>query len=202
MSRERPFALHRVSIAAIVLVLAAVAFLAVRGPVWWQRMYHPLEHAETIASASVEHGVDPYLVAAIINAESGFDAAEVSHAGAIGLMQLMPGTAAAVASDAGLPAIAEAEALTDPAFNIDLGTRHLAALIEDYGDLAVALAAYNAGEGNVDRWIAESGESAVLDAAYPETRRYVERVLRERIRYAHLYPDAFGDALTGEGANE
>ncbi len=202
MSREHPLALHRVAIAAVVLLLTAIAFLAVRGPTWWQRMYYPLKHADVIAEAAAAQGVDPFLVAAIINAESGFDADEVSHAGAVGLMQLMPETATAVAAGAGLLVDPDAAALVDPALNVDLGTRHLASLIERYGDTTVALAAYNAGEGNVDRWIEESGESGVLDAAYPETRRYVERVLREQSRYATLYPDAFTDALAGEGAIE
>lgn len=202
MSREHPLALHRVAIAVVVLLLTAIAFLAVRGPVWWQRMYYPLKHAEVIAEASAAYDVDPYLVAALINAESGFDADEVSHAGAVGLMQLMPVTAEAVAAGAGLAVDADAEALVDPALNVDLGTRHLATLIERYQDTAVALAAYNAGEGSVDRWIAESGESGVLEAAYPETRRYVERVLREQNRYATLYPDAFANSLAGEGAIE
>lgn len=202
MSREHPLALHRVAIAAVVLLLTAVAFLAVRGPVWWQRMYHPLKHAEFIAAASAAHAVDPYLVAALINAESGFETNEVSHAGAVGLMQLMPETAVAVAAGAGLAVDAGAEALVEPALNIDLGTRHLAALLKRYGDTGVALAAYNAGEGSVDRWIGESGASGVLDAAYPETRRYVERVLREQKRYARLYPEVFNTAGAGEGAIE
>jgi len=202
VSREHPLALHRVAIAVVVLLLAAVAFLAVRGPVWWQRMYYPLEHAELIAEASASNNVDPYLITALINAESGFDADEVSHAGAVGLMQLMPETAVAVAAGAGIAVDADAEALNDPALNIDLGTRHLASLIERYQDTAVALAAYNAGEGRVDRWVGEGGETGVLDAAYPETRRYVERVLREQKRYATLYPSVFGEAGTVEGAIE
>ena len=202
MSREHPLALHRVAIATVVLLLTAIAFLAVRGPLWWQRMYYPLKHVEVIATASAEHGVDPFLVAGLINAESGFDADEVSHAGAVGLMQVMPATAAEVASEWGLPSMTDTQALLRPDVNIDIGTRHLASLIDRYQDTAVALAAYNAGEGSVDRWIRESGERGVLDAAYPETRRYVERVLREQKRYATLYPDAFAKALSGEGAVE
>jgi soluble lytic murein transglycosylase len=202
VSREHPLALHRVAIAVVVLLLTAIAFLAVRGPTWWQRMYYPLKHAGVIAEASAAHDVDPYLIAALINAESGFDADEVSHAGAVGLMQLMPETATAVAAGAGLMVNPDAEMLVEPALNVDLGTRHLAALLKRYRDTAVALAAYNAGEGSVDRWIGESGASSVIAAAYPETQRYVERVLRERNRYVRLYPDAFGDAPAGEGAIE
>ncbi|HZL04398.1 MAG TPA: lytic transglycosylase domain-containing protein [Coriobacteriia bacterium] len=202
MSREHPLSPHRIAIAAVVLLLTAIAFLAVRGPAWWQRQYYPLEYAGIIGVVSAEHGVDPYLVSALINAESGFDASEVSHAGAIGLMQVMPETAAEVAREWGLLSATDTQALLRPELNIDIGTRHLAALIERYGDPAVALAAYNAGEGSVDRWIEESGKSGVLAAAYPETRRYVRRVLQERDRYAALYPDAFGGTPASEGTDE
>jgi soluble lytic murein transglycosylase len=202
VSREHPLAPHRVAIAIVVLLLTAIAFLAVRGPAWWQRMYYPLKHAEVIAGSSEEQGVDPYLIAAIINAESGFDATQISSAGAVGLMQVMPETAAEVAREWSIHPIPDAKMLLRPEINIDIGTRHLASLLARYSETGVALAAYNAGEGNVDRWIGESGKSAVLDAAYPETQRYVDRVLREQGRYATLYPEAFGEALAGEGAIE
>lgn len=191
MSREHLLAPHRLVIVALVLVLAAIVFLAVRGPAWWQRVYHPLEYADVIGPRAAAAGVDPYLVAALINAESGFDPAQVSEAGAVGLMQLMPETATEAAAEGGLSVATDPAALTDPARNIDLGVRHLATLVARYRHAAVALAAYNAGEGNVDRWIAENGADDVLAAAYPETRRYVERVLRERDTYARLYPEAF-----------
>lgn len=194
MSREHPFALHRLAIAALVIALAAVLVLAVRGPVWWQRTYHPLSYEALIARAAAEHGVDPYLIAAVINAESSFDAGQVSEAGAVGLMQVMPLTATEAAAEGGLGVATDVEALKAPALNIDLGTRHLASLLSRYGDTATALAAYNAGEGNVDRWIEGSGGGDVLASSYPETRRYVERVLKERDRYEKLYPDAFDAA--------
>lgn len=202
MSREHPLALHRVAIAIVVLLLTAIAFLAVRGPAWWQRMYYPLEYAEFIAASSKELGVDPYLIAAIINAESGYDATQVSRAGAVGLMQVMPETAAEVAREWSLHSLSDAQMLLSPEVNIDIGTRHLATLLARYSETGVALAAYNAGEGSVDRWIGESGESGVLEAAYPETQRYVERVLREQNRYAALYPEAFGEAFADEGTIE
>ncbi len=202
MSREHPLALHRVAIAVVVLLLTAIALLAARGPAWWQRMYYPLKHVEIITASSEELGVDPYLIAAIINAESGFDATQVSRAGAVGLMQVMPETAAEVAREWRLRPLSDAQTLLRPEVNIDIGTRHFATLLQRYSETGVALAAYNAGEGNVDRWADESGERGVLEAAYPETRRYVERVLREQNRYATLYPEAFCEALAGEGASK
>lgn len=197
MSREHPLAPHRVALVAIVLVLGLVALLALRGPEWYQRLYHPLRHEEVIATNAAATGLDPYLVAALINVESGFDANDVSARGAVGLMQLMPATAAEVARDGGLELSAGPEALKSPDMNIRLGTLHLAALTKQYDSLDEALAAYNAGSGNVDSWrrTAASTKRPFRDAIeFPETRRYVEDVLSERDIYAMLYPTAFSGA--------
>jgi soluble lytic murein transglycosylase-like protein len=109
---------------------------------------------------SGRYGVDADLVEAIVSAESGWNPDAVSAAGAQGLMQLMPGTATAFGiSDA-----------FDPAQNLDAGVRHLRGLVDRYpGSLESALAAYNAGTGAVDRY---GGVPP-----YPETRRFVEKVL-------------------------
>lgn len=111
-----------------------------------------------IQAASKRHGVDEYLIHALIEAESSYQPKALSHRGAMGLMQL----SAAVVSD---------YAITDPfdpGQNIDAGTRHLGRLIEKFG-IAGALAAYNAGEGSVRKF-------AGLPP-FPETRRYVNKVL-------------------------
>ena len=111
-----------------------------------------------IREASIRYGVDQYLVHALIEAESGYQSSAQSHRGAMGLMQLMP-------------ALAEEYAVTDPydpAQNIDAGTRHLRRLIDRYG-IVGALAAYNAGEGSVRKFDGIP--------PYPETRRYVARVM-------------------------
>lgn len=192
MSREHPLSLHRALPVIVIALLGAVLLLALRGPVWWQRAYHPLRYEAEIAIASADNGLDPYLVAAVINSESGFDATQVSHAGAVGLMQLMPATATEVAAAEGINQRVDTDALKNAELNIIIGTRHLADLLGRYTDTETALAAYNAGSGNVDRWIAE-GDSESLDAAgFPETRAYVERVLAEEARYRKLYPEAFG----------
>jgi soluble lytic murein transglycosylase len=191
VSREHPLALHRAAPVIVIIVLGAVLALALRGPVWWQRAYHPLRYESVIAEAAGRHNLDPYLVAAIINAESGFDRTEVSHAGAVGLMQLMPLTAQEVAAAEGMTERIDVERLKDADVSIAIGTRHFADLLGKYGDTETALAAYNAGSGNVDRWIAEGQSSTLTAAGFPETRAYVDHVLAEAKRYRELYPEAF-----------
>ena len=112
------------------------------------------------AAAARRHGLDPDLVMAVVSVESGFRPQAVSPKGAQGLMQLMPKTASSLG-------VADA---FDPAQNLDGGARHLGQLLTLYGgDLARALAAYNAGEGAVDR---HRGVPP-----YRETRAYVKKVL-------------------------
>lgn len=188
-SREHALAPHRVWLLVVLVVLALVALLHVRGPAWVQRLYHPLRYETEIACAAKENGVDPYLVCAVIDAESGFEPERISQAGAVGLMQVMPTTAAEVADALGIPR--DRLDLEDPAINIAIGTRHLADLLARYEDTATALAAYNAGTGTVGRWMAEEGTDTLTRARYPETAAYVERVLAERERYARLYPGVF-----------
>ena len=108
-----------------------------------------------------QRGVDADLVHAVIAAESGYNPNAVSPKGAIGLMQVMPATAA----DYG---VGSADALFDPKTNVDVGTRHLKRLLNKYGSIRQAVAAYNAGEGALER------NNAAL--AYPETRRYQVQV--------------------------
>ncbi|MHB1342398.1 MAG: lytic transglycosylase domain-containing protein [Coriobacteriia bacterium] len=191
MSRDHPLSLHRLLPVGIIAVLAVVVVLALQGPTWWQRIYHPLRYESHIAEAASANDVDPYLVAAVINAESGFDASQVSDAGAVGLMQLLPSTAVEVAAEAAMNREVDPETLRDPELNITLGTRHLSDLLTRYDDTETALAAYNAGEGNVDRWMSEQGGTTLTVAGFSETRAYVERVLSERDRYLELYPNAF-----------
>lgn len=125
---------------------------------------HPVPdvpHGESIHRAAQRHGVAPELVAAVVRAESAFDVRAVSVKGARGLMQLMPATARRF----GVPE----ERIFDPAANLDAGTRYLAWLLERFqGRLSLALAAYNAGEGTVDRY---GGVPP-----FRETRGYIQRI--------------------------
>ena len=195
MAREHPLSWHRLLPVAVVVVLAVVVFLSLRGPDWYQRLYHPLGYAATIRAEAGSAALDPYLVAALINVESGFRSGAVSKAGAVGLMQIKPSTARAVALQAGLPEHVDAQTLLRPGTNIRVGTRYLSYLVRRYaGDRELALAAYNAGMKNADRWAAQahaSGRSFNDAIAYPATRHYVDEVVAQSVVYRRLYPQAF-----------
>ncbi len=155
----------------------------------------PIQYQEEIARAAAEYGQDPYLVAAMVKTESGYDTEAVSPVGAQGLMQLMPDTAEWVAGKLDKWEGGAGPDLTDPADNLELGVWYLDYLSDMYdGDMELALAAYNAGHGNVDKWLAEAGGRDSFDVAdipFKETRDYVERVERYRSLYLRIHPNAF-----------
>jgi soluble lytic murein transglycosylase len=195
VSRDHPLAWHRVLPVLAVVVLACVAVLAVRGPDWYQRLYHPLSQVDLIGRESRAAGLDPYVVAALINVESGFREDVTSKAGAVGLMQVRPSTAHAVAAEAGLPERVTAETLRRPGTNVRVGVRYLAFLKRHYGRLDVALAAYNAGMSNVEQWYEASraNGSSFSDAiGFPATRYYVQEIESQAVTYRRLYPGVFG----------
>jgi soluble lytic murein transglycosylase len=197
VSREHPLALHRVVPVLVVVALATAALLAVQGPLWYQRFYHPVRYASDIAQNARKTGLDPHLVAAVINVESGFDPSDVSPRGAVGLMQVMPATAREVSRDAGIREKVTVETLKVPGSNLRIGTLYLRTLTQHYDADDVGLAAYNAGSVAADRWLAEARHTGkpfrdVVD--FPETRHYLEEVLAQREVYAALYPELFTEA--------
>lgn len=147
------------------------------------RAYYRVDHLPLILKASREHGVSPYLIAAIIFTESRFRADARSEVGASGLMQLMPETAKDVAERNGL-ANYHPSRLHDPAINIDLGVAYVRWLQDRFHDTELVLAAYNAGPTVVEEWRSES--KPVL---YPETRHYIKAVLKHQGRLRRLYPE-------------
>jgi soluble lytic murein transglycosylase len=158
-------------------------------PALWTVAY-PTGLLPAIAAQGVKV-VDPYLAAAIIREESQYDEKAVSVVGAVGLMQLMPVTANAVAQRYGFPAVGREE-LFDQETNIRLGVRYLGQLLEQYGgNLAYAVAAYNAGPIAVNNWIAvhrgRDQDEFVELIPYQETRLYVKRVLRSYGEYRRLH---------------
>jgi soluble lytic murein transglycosylase len=182
----------------VVVALAVVAFLAIEGPHGLRRFYHPLKYEALIAAEAKSAGLDPYLIAAVINVESGFREGVTSKAGAVGLMQIIPSTAHAVANEAGLPERVTAQTLERPGTNVRVGTRYLAYLVKRYGgDTQLALAAYNAGMTNVDRWVADAkrtGTPFKEAIAFPGTRHYVSEIESQVKEYRELYPRAFRSA--------
>lgn len=127
-----------------------------------------------IVSAALRHQLDPDLVAAVVEAESGGNPEAVSRAQAYGLMQVRVPTARDLARRD-----VTVEELFDPATNLDLGCRYLRRMLDRYGDLRLALMAYNAGPGKVDSWLATEPDPARVlhHVAYGETRAYVLDVL-------------------------
>ncbi|ROO24734.1 hypothetical protein SAOR_13840 [Salinisphaera orenii MK-B5] len=141
---------------------------------------YPTPFRDAVATAADRAGIDPAYAYAIIRTESLFQPAVRSPAGAIGLMQLMPGTARLVARQNGEPT-PSTTALTDPATNARLGTRYLRDMLDRWhGNLALATASYNAGPNRIARWLpAESMDPAIWIAniPYTETRKYVQRAM-------------------------
>jgi len=157
-------------------------------PSLWKVAY-PTGLLPTIKSLGVS-GVDPYLVAAIIREESQYDRQAVSRVGAIGLMQVMPGTANNVAQRLGLPAVGRDD-LFDQETNIQIGVHYVEQLLEQFsGNIALTIASYNAGPMVVGSWIAlhpgRSQDEFVELIPYQETRQYVKRVLRSYREYIRL----------------
>jgi soluble lytic murein transglycosylase len=148
----------------------------------------PLEHVDAVRAAADRHGLDPALVAAVIYVESGFDPAVQSSSGAVGLMQVLPSTADEIAKRTDGYRFTQAD-LRTPRLNVLYGCYYLRRLLRRYdGSVVCALAAYNAGAGNVDEWRAASdGRLAPAGIPFAETRAYVEKVLRARAIYRHVY---------------
>lgn len=151
------------------------------GPDVYVRLRYPLRYDSIIRAHARNYELDPALIAAVIYEESRFRADARSSAGAIGLMQLLPETAQAIALRTGGTRF-RVEDLYDPELNVRYGSWYLRHLRARYEDEAWALAAYNAGQGNVDRWRA-NGEGI----GFPETRRYVNRVRELKEIYRRSY---------------
>jgi soluble lytic murein transglycosylase len=184
---------------AAILVFVLVGVLVRDGlPGRAGAVLYPLQFQNEISAASRNHGVDPYLVAGIVKAESNFDPHARSRVGATGLMQLMPETAAWIASRPDWKGPADPD-LTDPRTNLDLGSYYVSYLLGRFdGGMVETLAAYNAGEGTVSGWLErrrktdpDAGPLSVSEIPFPETRSFVERVQRYQALYEKHHPDAF-----------
>ena len=151
----------------------------------------PLRYEDIIRQQAEEKGVDAALIAAVIYAESRFSD-QTSHAGARGLMQITPETGDTIENLSGGETFVY-EDLSDPDLNIRYGTFYLRHLLDVYGGNEVAaLAAYNAGSGNVDSW--GGAELELDDIEFPETRGYVDEVLEKREQYRNKHGDELGIA--------
>ena len=153
---------------------------------------YKLEYTEYVKKYANEYNVDEYLIYAIIKAESNFDQDAVSHRGAKGLMQLMYSTAEDISKRIDIEL--NEDNILDPDININLGTKYISMLIQKYNNINLALAAYNAGSGNVDGWIEKgtlkSDGSDIENVPFTETNNYVRKILRDYEIYKNIYEES------------
>jgi soluble lytic murein transglycosylase len=166
-------------------LLASFAVLQTSKPGWWDRLWYPLRYEQIVRGHARNYDLDPALLAAVIYQESKFKPDARSKSGAIGLMQLLPDTAKGIALHTGGTQF-QVKDLYDPELNVRYGAWYLRHLIQKYEDERTALAAYNAGQDNVDHW-----RAAGSGIQFAETRAYVDRV--EELK--KIYRDAYGGRL-------
>ncbi|MBQ7515200.1 MAG: lytic transglycosylase domain-containing protein [Schwartzia sp.] len=178
--------------AFFVLVIAFTVFFLSQVPPVQRRYIYPYPHQELVELYARANGVDSALVASVIMTESRFRKDALSHRGAVGLMQIMPETGAWIAQQLEDTDYTP-EKLWEPETNIRYGVWYLAELLREFaGNDFLALAAYNAGRGQVREWMEEGRWPLTFHSLnsipYPETRDYVKNVLRDRTKYEALYP--------------
>lgn len=183
---------YRVLPLTVVLIFGLVSFAFAFAPSLLFKSMYPLRYEDEITASAATHGVDPYLVAAVIRSESSWDPEASSHQGARGLMQLMPETAQDMVAKGLVDGKRYSyENLEDPAINIEYGCAYLSYLLTYFnGATDRAIAAYNAGMGNVDGW-AKQDKLLHNAITFPETQAYLVRVNMAKARYQELYPQAF-----------
>ncbi len=176
--------MRRVVPVAVLVLAVSVGLVYFRHgePTFVDRIRYPLRYGQIVRGHAKNYDLDPALVAAVIYQESKFRADAKSSSGAIGLMQLRPDTAEGIAIRTGGSRFQVSD-LYNPEINVRYGSWYLRHLLDKYGDEKDALAAYNAGQRNVDEWRAEG-----KGIQFPETRAYVDRV--EHLK--HVYARAYG----------
>ncbi|MGN0792154.1 MAG: lytic transglycosylase domain-containing protein [Christensenellales bacterium] len=174
------------SLALLILLCAAAYFLSGVA----QRRTYRLLYPDIVTEMAAEYGVDPYLAAAVIHCESSNNKDAVSPVGAVGLMQIMPDTGAWIAEKLEMDDFTE-ERLFEPEVNVRMGCWYIDYLTDRFhGNMTLVLAAYNAGPGNVQKWLEDeriSENGTLTEIPFPETERYIEKVQRAYEKYLTLY---------------
>ncbi|MCL2153344.1 MAG: lytic transglycosylase domain-containing protein [Oscillospiraceae bacterium] len=172
----------------LLLVIGFVTLISI-GMFVYQTRYYPLRYFDTIQECAVEYGLEPELICAVINTESRFNKDAVSRRGASGLMQIIDSTAYWLAPKMGIDDF-DYDQIFEPALNIQMGCYYLSMLERQYGDLNVALSAYNAGSGNVDQWLQDSEYSddgqTLKHIPFQETQDYIERITKNQKIYLYV----------------
>ncbi len=176
----------------IILILIVIVFLGIFKDKILKIIY-PKTFKEYVSIYSEEYNIDENLIYALMKAESNFKSKAVSNRGAIGVMQLMEETALDVAKKAKIDIDENnlEQELLKPEVNIKIGTIYIKTLLNQYQNVEVALAAYNAGIGTVNTWIEEGtikkDGSDIENIPYKETNQYVRKILRDYKIYKYLY---------------
>ncbi|MDX6481365.1 MAG: soluble lytic murein transglycosylase [Gaiellaceae bacterium] len=172
--------------AVVGAAIGVLLYLQKTQPAWYARLTHPLRYESIVRGYAQQRQLDPALLAAVIETESKFDPEARSSAGAVGLMQLTPETAQAIALNTHGSKFRLSD-LTNPDINVRYGSWYLRRLLDKYHDERLALAAYNAGQGNVDGWIAEH-----VGIQFSQTRAYVDKVESLKALYRRVYAGELG----------
>ena len=170
-------------IAVVIIVLTVVISMFLI-----KHIFYPKTYSNIISSVCDKYEIDDNLVYAIIKTESNFDEKAISKAEAKGLMQVMDKTAEEISKKIGIEEF-EIGMLYDPQINIEIGTYYIKELYNKYQDYVIAVIAYNAGQGNVDKWIEEGiiTKESIKTIPYKETNSYLKKVLREYSVYNKIY---------------
>lgn len=180
--------------ATALIILVAIVLIIYNFSMVFQ-IFYPVKYKEFISKYSTENGIDPYLVLAVIKAESGFDPDAVSVKNARGLMQITDKTGVWAAEKIGLKNF-KTEDLYDPETNISLGCWYLNWLMQYYnGNTDLVIAAYNGGNGNVNEWLKDrnlsSSGKSLEKIPFKETDEYLKKVKRYHSVYKKLYAGEF-----------
>ncbi len=184
--------IQKILLILIILIIVSILLLKVFKvqDIILKRIY-PTTYSEYVYKYAEEYEVDPLLIFAIIKAESNFNPNVVSKSQAIGLMQLMDTTAGEIAEKLEIP-YAKKESLYNPELNIKLGAKYFSNLMKEYNNKELlALTAYNAGIGNVKKWveqgIIQQDGSDIENIPFKETNNYVRKIVRDYRIYEELY---------------
>lgn len=178
----------------VIIITALLFFVAnVLNEVLEKATYN-IYYKDEVKESADKYGIDPYLILAVIHCESGGDMNAISGKGAVGLMQIMPSTGEWLAKKVKYNNYTE-ESLKYPAVNIELGSWYISYLLKKYdNDITLALAAYNAGPGNVDKWLKDekySKDGKLNTIPFDETKLYVKKVKNAQSKYLELYEGEF-----------
>ena len=164
-----------------------LAFLLCFGTSCYYAYFYPVKYEEIVYANSRKYEISPEIIASIINVESGYKENSLSNKGAVGLMQILPSTAQWISSKIGL----NYESLYSPEVNIEFGTFYLSYLLECFEDIDLAICAYNAGQGNVNRWLSTKEYSAdgksLNKIPFKETREYLSKVKKNMKIYKNKF---------------